>query len=267
MAHGKIEISALVVCFNEERNIRDCLESVKWCDEIVVVDSFSTDATVPICREFTDRVFQRPWRGFGDQKGFALSQATRDWVLVVDADERVPPELKEEIQDALVRYGDRFNAFVVPRLAYYLGRWWRRGGWYPDYTTRLFRRERAQWGKREPHDLVSVEGKARRLRHPLHHYSYRDISDHLARVNSYTTVSSRELRTAGKRWRRSDNLLRPAFRFFRSYILKRGFLEGLPGFFVAATAAIYVFVKYAKLKELEAGDNQSKVHEPTQSAT
>lgn len=251
MSDIKPEISAIVVCFNEEENIRECLESLRWCDEIVVVDSLSTDRTVEICRQYTDRVIQRPWAGYRDQKAFAHSQATKDWVILVDADERVPPELREEIRDALKRLGDRYAAFSVPRLVYYLGRWWWRGGWYPDYDIRVFRRDLAAWGGSDPHERILISGKVRRLRHPLHHYSYRDISDHLRRINHFTDVSSGKLRDQAKAWRWMDNLFRPLFRFFRSYVLKRGFLEGFPGFFVAATAAIYVFLKYAKLRERE----------------
>jgi len=247
----KAGISAIVVCFNEEGNIRDCLESLKWCDEIVVVDSFSTDRTVEICRQYTDRVIQRPWAGYRDQKAFAHSQATKEWVFLVDADERVSPELREEIRTALERFGASCAGFSVPRLVHYLGRWWWRGGWYPDYDIRMFRRDRATWGGLDPHERILVDGTVRRLKNPLYHFSYRDVSDHIRRINRFTTLSAGELRNQGARWRLADNLLRPAFRFFRSYVWKRGFVEGLPGFFVAATAAIYVYLKYAKLRELE----------------
>ena len=251
MSNRTPEISAIVVCFNEEHNIGPCLESLKWCDEIVVVDSFSTDRTVEICRRFTDRVIQRTWAGYRDQKAFAHSQATREWVFLVDADEQVPPELREEIRDALSRFGTRFAAFSVPRLVYYLGRWWWRGGWYPDYDIRIFRRDRATWGGSDPHEKIIIDGKVRRLQNPLHHFSYRDITDHVNRINHFTAVSSRGLSGEGRRWRWVDNLCRPTLRFFYSYVWKRGFLEGFPGFFVAATAAVYVFLKYAKLRELE----------------
>ncbi len=251
MVNREPGISAIVVCFNEEDNIRECLESLKWCDEIVVVDSFSTDRTVEICRQYTDRVIQRPWAGYRDQKAFAHSQATREWVFLVDADERVPLELRVEIQDALKRFGADYVAFSVPRLVYYLGRWWWRGGWYPDYDIRIFRHDRAKWGGSDPHEKILIDGKIRRLKYPLHHFSYRDITDHIARINHFTAVSSRELSGQRRCWRWTDSLCRPALRFFHSYVWKRGFLEGFPGFFLAATAAIYVFLKYAKLRELE----------------
>jgi glycosyltransferase involved in cell wall biosynthesis len=244
-------VSAVVVCFNEEDRIADCLESVRWCDEIVVVDSFSTDRTAEICRRYADRFVQQAWAGYRDQKAFAHSLATRDWVLVVDADERVTLELRQEIIDALNRDGQAYAGYAVPRLVYFLRRWWWRGGWYPDYGVRLFRRERATWGGTDPHEEIIVDGRICRLKNPLHHYSYRNIDDHIQRINRYTSLSSRELKKEGEGWRRSDALLRPAVRFFRFYILERGFLEGFAGFYVALTAAFYVFLKYAKLWELE----------------
>lgn len=262
MAPPQPEISAIVVCFNEEDNIRDCLESLKWVDEIVVVDSYSTDRTVEICRRYTDRVIQRPWTGYRDQKAFAHSQATKQWVFLVDADERVTPELREEVRQALARFGPRCAAFAVPRLVYYLGRWWWRGGWYPDYDVRVFRRDRATWGGRDPHEKILVEGKVKRLRNPLHHYSYRDISDHIDRVNHFTSVAARELRAAGRRWRWVDNLGRPAARFFYSYLWRRGFVEGFPGFFVGLTAAVYVFLRYVKLREMELKAQSEERREP-----
>lgn len=247
---SKQEISAIVVCFNEEDNIGRCLESLKWCDEIVVVDSFSTDRTLEICRMYTDRVIQRPWAGYREQKAYAHSQATKEWVFLVDADERVSLELREEIKDALSRLGNRFAAFSVPRLVYYLGKWWWRGGWYPDYDIRIFRRDRATWGGSDPHERILIDGKVTPLKNPLHHFSYKDIIDHLRRINHFTTISSIELKGQGRHWAWVD-MSRPVARFFHSYVWKRGFLEGFPGFFVAATAAVYVFLKYTKLRELE----------------
>ncbi len=244
-------VSAIVVCFNEQDRIAECLESVRWCDEIVVVDSFSTDRTPEICRSYTERFYQREWAGYREQKAYAHSLAAGDWVLLVDADERVTAELQQEMLDSLALYGDWFTAYAVPRLVYYLGRWWWRGGWYPDYDIRLFRRERATWGGSEPHEKIIVDGKTRRLKNHLQHFSYRNIDDHMQRINRFTSISSSELRKNGVRWRLSDALLRPAVRFFRCYFLKRGFMEGFAGFYVALTAAVYVFLKYAKLWELE----------------
>jgi glycosyltransferase involved in cell wall biosynthesis len=244
-------VSAIVVCFNEEENIGPCLESLSWCEEIVVVDSFSTDRTVEICRQYTDRIIQRPWAGYRDQKAFAHSQATKEWVLLVDSDERVTPELRDEIQQALSRKSSDCAGFAVPRLVFYLGRWWWRGGWYPDYDVRLFRRDRATWGGSDPHEKILLDGPVRRLQSPLYHFSYRNIEDHIERINRFTSISAEELWKNKKHWRLIDALFRPAFRFFYSYVLKRGFKEGFAGFYVATTAAMYVFLRYAKLWEIE----------------
>jgi glycosyltransferase involved in cell wall biosynthesis len=248
---AKPSVSAIVVCYNEEDNIGRCLKSLQWCDEIVVVDSFSIDRTVEICRQFTNIIIQREWAGYGDQKAFAHSKATKDWVLTIDADEEVTPELQNEIREQLAGGAAQYSGFLLTRLVFYLNRWWRRGGWYPDYQVRLFRRDRARWAGTDPHDKIVVDGPVRRLRNPLHHFSYRDIDDHIQRINRYTSISSEELRKQDQPWRLSDALLRPAFRFFRYYFLKRGFMEGFAGFHVAVTAAMYVFLKYAKLWELE----------------
>jgi len=248
--------SAIVVCFNEEDRIEECLKSLAWCDEIVVVDSYSADRTPEICRRYTQRFFQREWAGYRDQKAYAHSLAVMEWVLLVDSDERVSEELHREIAAALAVDQEKFAGYAIPRLVFYLGRWWRRGGWYPDYDVRLFRRDRATWGGIDPHEKIIVDGKVRKLQNPLHHFSYRSIDDHINRINRFTTISSTELKNAGGRWRLSDALLRPAVRFFRSYVLKRGFMEGFAGFYVALTAAVYVFLKYAKLWELESKERR-----------
>jgi len=241
-------ISCCIICFNEEVNIRRCLESVKWCDEIVIVDSFSTDRTVDICREYTSRIVQRAWPGYVEQKRFALSQATHEWVLNVDADEEVSPELRHEILSVLQRNHPAVDGFYVPRLVYYLGRWWWRG-WYPSYRLRLFRKAKVRWGGVDPHEKVLLRGQADRLQGDLYHYTYDDISDHLRALNGLTEVASHELALRGKHTRMSDLLLRPFWRFFRFYVLSGGFRDGVPGFFVAVTSAFYVFLKYAKLWE------------------
>lgn len=251
MSPTRPELSAIVVCFNEEDRIEECLESIRWCDEIVVVDSFSTDRTPEICRRYTERFYQRAWAGYGEQKAHAHSLATKDWVLLVDSDERVSPALRQEILEALSRKGEACAAYRVPRLVYYLRRWWRRGGWFPDYDIRLFRREQATWGGSEPHEKILVNGLVRRLKNPLEHFTYRNIEDHIQRINRFTSISSGELKKAGRRWWLSDALLRPAVRFGYSYIWRRGFMDGFAGFHVALTSAVYVYLKYAKLWESE----------------
>jgi glycosyltransferase involved in cell wall biosynthesis len=241
-------ISCCIICFNEEPNIRRCLESVKWCDEIVVIDSFSTDRTVEICREYTSRIIQRPWPGYVEQKRFALAQTTHEWVLNVDADEEVSPGLRQEILFVLQRNDPAVDGFYIPRLVYYLGRWWRRG-WYPGYRLRLFRKAKVRWGGVDPHEKVLLRGHADRLHGDLYHYTYENIRDHLRAVNGLTDVAVREHALRGKHTKARELLLRPFWRFLRFYLLRGTVTYGVPGFFVAVTSAFYVFLKYAKLWE------------------
>lgn len=241
-------ISCCIICFNEEANIRRCLESVKWCDEIVIIDSFSTDRTVSICREYTDFIIQRPWPGYVEQKRFALAQTTNEWVLNIDADEEASSSLQREIQLVLQRNDPAVDGFYIPRLVYYLGRWWRRG-WYPGHRLRLFRKAKVRWGGVDPHEKVLLRGQADRLHGDLYHYTYEDIRDHLRAVNGLTDVAVREHALRGKRTKVLDLLLRPLWRFFRFYFLRGTITYGVPGFFVAVTSAFYVFLKYAKLWE------------------
>jgi len=246
--HDHAPISCCIVCYNEEQNIRRCLESVKWCDELVIVDSFSSDRTVEICREYTSQVIQHAWPGYVEQKRFALAQATHEWVLNVDADEEVSPELRDEILAVLQRNDPAVDGFYVPRLVYYLGRWWWRG-WYPGYRLRLFRKPKVRWGGVNPHEKVLLRGQADRLRGNLYHYTYENISDHLQAIDGLTEIAARELALRGKHTRVPHLVLHPFWRFLRFYFLRGGIRDGIPGFFVAATSAFYVFLKYAKLRE------------------
>lgn len=239
-------ISAMIICQNEARRIRPCLESVSWCDEIVVVDGGSTDGTVEICREFTPRVIENAWPGHRAQKQFALDQTRMPWVLNVDSDERVPAPLREEIEWILAHDGAGFDGFQVPRLVRYLGRWWWRGGWYPSRRLRLFRRERTEWGGVDPHEKAVVHGATAHIKEPLWHLSYEDVAHHLRSIDRLTEVAAR----AAPRRARWDRLyLRPPARFLRSWLLGRGFLEGFPGFFIALASAVYVHVKHVKADE------------------
>jgi glycosyltransferase involved in cell wall biosynthesis len=241
-------ISCCIVCFNEEANIRRCLESVKWCDEIVVVDSFSTDHTVQICEEYTSRIIQHAWPGYVEQKRFALAQAGYEWVLNVDADEEVSPDLQQEILGVLHRNDPAVDGFYISRLVYYLGRWWWRG-WYPGYRLRLFRKTKVRWGGVNPHEKVLLQGQADRLQGNIYHYTYDDIADHLRTINGLTDIASHELALRGKRASLWDVLFRPLWRFIRFYLLSGCIRDGKAGFFVSVTSAFYTFLKYAKLWE------------------
>jgi Glycosyl transferase family 2/Lipopolysaccharide kinase (Kdo/WaaP) family len=245
-------LSCTVVCQNEEASIAYCLESVAWCDEIVVVDGGSTDRTVEIARRFTPRILTNPWPGYRGQKAFALAAATGEWVLNLDADERVTPELAAEIRNALATVPVGVDGFAVPRLVCYLGRWWYRGGWYPRRVVRVVRRARTRWGGTDPHERAEVTGRVQKMRWPILHYTYTDISDHLRSLNKLTAVAAGQVR-ASRKVGGGRLALEPAWRFLRAYCVRRGALDGFRGFFVAATGAFYVFLRWAKVVERRDG--------------
>lgn len=242
------KLSVTIITLNEEKKIRDALESVKWADEIVVIDSGSSDRTMEICREYTDKVFHNPWPGFVAQKNFATEKASHRWILSIDADERVTPELKEEIMALMKAPGA--SAYALPRKVFYLGRWIYNSGWYPDYKTRLFDRERCRWEGAQVHETVKAEGEVLRMKSDLIHYTFDDIEDHIKTMNSYTTLAAKEY-TKKRQISRTDLAFRPIFTFFKSYIVKKGFKDGMPGFIISAAAACHVFLKYAKTWELK----------------
>ena len=246
-------ISVTIITFNEEENIRECLESVGWADEIVVVDSGSRDRTVHICREYTDRVFIEEWKGYGRQKNMALERATGKWVLSIDADERVTPGLREEIEEILKGRAQDMDGFYIPRKNLFLGRWIRHCGWYPDYTLRLFRKGKGRFVEREVHEAVSVDGKVGYLKNPLEHHTYRSIGDYLKRMDRYSTLSAREMMREGRGAGPLDLLIRPWLTFMKMYLLRLGFLEGYRGLILSILYSIYTFSKYAKLWEMKRG--------------
>lgn len=246
-------ISAFIVCKNEAASIERCLASLSWCDEIVVVDSGSTDATLEICRRHDARIAYREWTGYVEQKSHALSLCTQPWILNLDADEEVSPELRDEILSMLARDaggGVRQEGFELLRVVFYLGRWWRKGGWHPERRLRLARRECVTWHGEEPHEHARVRGAVGRMRGELRHYTYRDIADHMARLNAHSSAAARALHAKGVRSGLVNLLLKPKARFFKFYLLRRGFREGLPGLLVGIMEAFYVYLKYFKLWEI-----------------
>ncbi len=243
-------VSVCIITKDEERNLPDCLASVRWADEVVVVDSHSRDRTRDLAAASGARVIERDFPGHVEQKNFAVDAANHDWVLCLDADERLSPELQAAIPRALDR-ADLPDGFEFARRTFHLGRWILHGGWYPDRKVRLFRRGRGRWGGVNPHDRVRVEGKVERLAGDILHYSYEDLGAHLRQVDFFTTIAAREKRARGERFALHRLLLRPPGKFVRMYLLKGGILDGLAGFVVAVTGAYYVFLKYAKLWELE----------------
>jgi len=247
------KLSVTVITKNEATNIAGALASVAWADEIVVVDSESTDATVAIARQHTDRVIVRAWPGYPSQKNYAASLASHDWILSLDADERVTPELAQEIRSVMAHdAGERHPAaFRIPRVTWYLGRWIRTTDWYPDYQTRLYDRRAAEWTGRYVHEAVTVRGSTGQLRGEFQHYAYRDISDHLETIDRYTAFAARQMREAGRRAGFFDVVVHPPLAFLRNYIAKGGIRDGIPGFIISTLNSYYVFLKFAKLRELQ----------------
>ena len=246
------KISVCIICGNEESNIERCLKSVMWADEVLVVDSFSRDRTPEIARRYTPNVIQQEWLGYIGQKKFTAERAKGPWILFVDADEEVSPELREEIETLFSKpLPPEVHGFECPRLVPYLGRWIRHGDWYPDMKLRLFKKEHGECGGKEPHDQIYVTGEVRRLHGDLYHYTYTGIEDQLATINCFSTISAQTNDEEGRTVSMFDLIFRPVFRFFRGYIVKCGFLDGIPGLIVASNVAFGTFAKYAKLWEIQ----------------
>ncbi|MBN1826602.1 MAG: glycosyltransferase family 2 protein [Candidatus Eisenbacteria bacterium] len=242
-------ISAVVITRNEEAEIADCLAALRWADEIVVMDSESTDRTVEIARGIADRVELRPFSGFTDQKRAVTEIARGPWILNVDADERVGPELRDEILALLERGPDR-NGYTVPRLTWYLGRFIRHGGWYPDRKLRLFRKERAEWIGGMVHESVRVDGPTGELIHPLLHYSFRALDDHRATIERFTRLGAEDLAKRGRGGRLFDIVLRPPAAFLKFYLLRAGFLDGWRGLLIALFSARHTGLKHLRARRL-----------------
>ena len=240
-----IELSVIIITKNEGLNIRACLESVAWANEIIVVDSGSTDDTVAICREFTPHVFVHDWPGFGAQKNRALSYASKNWVLSLDADERVPPELRTEIQG--VMHDCREDAYEIPRLSSFLGQCVHHSGWRPDYVTRLFERGKGRFSDDLVHERVIVTGQTGRLQQSILHEPYRDAEELLDKINRYSTASALMLRDKNRTASLTKAVAHAIWAFLRSYILRAGFLDRRAGFMLAVSTAEGTYYRYVKL--------------------
>lgn len=242
-----MKISATIITCNEERNVPRAIESLRCCDEILVVDSGSTDRTVEIARKFGARVVEAGWRGYAGQKNFASEQAAHDWILSIDADEALSEDLEAEIWQ-LKKNGPQCDAYTVPRLAQYLGRWILYSGWYPDRKIRLFDRRKARWVGDYVHESVVCHGRIGHLKGNLLHFTCGSLSEHLKTMDRYTTLAAEELAARRTPVCYRQLLLEPAWTFFRTYVLKRGFLDGVEGLAIAYMAALYTFLKYAKAR-------------------
>lgn len=247
-------VSVTIITLNEEENLRRAIESVRWAEEIVVVDAGSTDGTRELAGELGAKVFQNSWEGYGQQKNFAQRQASHDWILSLDADETVSPELAHEIQEALTattpgHEQENTLGFSLPRRTYYLGQWVRHGGWYPNYLVRLADRRAARWSEPQVHEALEVRGEVRSLRAPLDHFSFNSIQEQILTNLKFSRLGAQDLIRRGARPSILKLLLKPLGKFAETYLLKRGFLDGLPGFIISVNAAHSMFLKHAYLLE------------------
>lgn len=240
-------LSVILITKNEASDIRACLESVAWADEIIVVDSGSTDDTVAICQALGAQVHVFPdWPGFGPQKNRALGYATEDWVFSLDADERVSPELRREIEHTMAQEGP-YQAYDVPRLSSYCGRFMRHSGWYPDYVTRLFRRGAAHFSDDVVHERLLVDGETGRMKGELMHYAFADPEEVLRKVDQYSTAGAQRMHAKGRQATLAGAVVRGLWSFVRTYFLRLGFLDGREGFMLAVSNAEGTYYRYVKL--------------------
>jgi glycosyltransferase involved in cell wall biosynthesis len=247
-----MKISATIITCNEERDLPRAIESLRCCDEILIVDSGSTDRTVEIAQKFGARVLEANWRGYAGQKNYAADQAAHDWILSIDADEALSEDLEAEIWQ-LKKNGPDCDAFTFPRLAQYLGRWILYSGWYPDRKVRLFNRTKARWVGEFVHESVVSDGRVGQLHGNLLHFTCGSLSEHLRTMDRYTTLAAEEIAARRKPVGFRHLLFDPPWTFFKSYILQRGFLDGVEGLAIAQMAALYTFLKYAKARFMTPG--------------
>jgi glycosyltransferase involved in cell wall biosynthesis len=252
-------VSVTIITLNESQHIADAIDSAAWADEVIVVDSGSVDDTVAIAQRKGARVSTRAWNGYVDQKNHAAALAINDWIFSLDADERISPALAGEIQALLASEPAR-RGYRMPRVTFHLGRWIRTTDFYPDYQTRLYDRRAARWQGRHVHESVQVDGGAGQLRNELQHYSFRDLTDQIARLNHYATLAARQMHEAGRRATALDLLMHPPAAFLRNYVLRRGLLDGGPGLVISLVNAYGVFLKFAKLWEL--GNPKFQIRRP-----
>ena len=244
------KVSVTIITLNEAEHIADAIDSASWADEIIVVDSGSTDDTVDIARRKGAAVSVRPWTGYVDQKNHAATLAAHDWIFSLDADERIPPPLAGEVRTRL-KAGPEHHGYRMPRATFHLGRWIRTTDFYPDYQLRLYDRRAGRWQGRYVHESVEVDGSFGYLANELQHYSFRDLTDQLDRINHYSTLAAKQMHEAGRRTAVQDLLLHPPAAFLRNYVLRYGFVDGAAGLTISLMNSYAVFLKFAKLWELQ----------------
>ncbi|MDH3251370.1 MAG: glycosyltransferase family 2 protein [Ignavibacteria bacterium] len=242
-------LSVLILTRNEEHNIVACLNSVQWAEERIVVDSGSTDRTVELATPLATRVLAIPWRGFGKTKNEALIHTHCEWVLWLDADERVSEALGDEIRRTIGLRTGTHSAYDVARRAFFLGKWIRHCGWYPSRVTRLFRQSAGAFSESAVHEYLIIDGTIGHLGNDLYHYTDPDLHHYFAKFNRYTSLAAEELHATGRKAGLADLLFRPGFMFIKMFVMRRGFLDGIHGFILSVVSSAYVFTKYAKLWE------------------
>lgn len=240
-------ISAIIITKNEESNIHECLESIKWVNEIVIVDAGSTDKTVEIAKEYTQKIFSRPWDGYGAAKNYGLTQCTSEWILWIDADERVTAELQKEILEQIHSINKSVAAMSMPRRANFLGSWINHCGWYPGRITRVFRRSTGHFTEEKVHERLEINGGIISLKADLLHYTDPNLEHYFQKFNKYTSLAVDELVEQKKVFGLLKLIVNPIWVFVRMYFLRLGFLDGIPGLILCVLSANYVFTKYAKL--------------------
>lgn len=245
------KLSAYVIAYNDEPNIRACLKSVAgWADELIVVDSHSTDSTAKIAAEFTDKVYQHEFHGFGRLRNEAVAHTSHNWVFSLDTDERMTPEIRDEIRAVLAR-GPEADAYFVPRRNYFLGRWIRHSGWYPDYRQpQLFRKDRMRYREEVVHESFELNGRVGYLNEHVLQHPFRDIDHYLAKMDRYSDLMAKRMVEQGRRFHAHQLVTHPCFTFLKMYVGRAGFLDGPPGLILSMLYAYYTFIKYAKFWEL-----------------
>jgi glycosyltransferase involved in cell wall biosynthesis len=244
-----MKISATIITLNEQGKIARAIESLRCCDEVVVVDSGSSDPTVETAAKLGARVVESPWRGYAEQKNYATAQATHDWILSIDADEALSEALEGEIWQ-IKKNGPQYDAYTMPRMAQYLGRWILHSGWYPDRKVRLYDRRKARWVGDYVHESVHVDGTVGHLQCNLLHYTFDSLSEHLKSMDRYTTLAAQEMVARKQKIEWPDLALDPFWTFLRTYFIRAGFLDGMEGLTIAFMAAFYHFLKNAKARNM-----------------
>lgn len=245
------DITALILTYNEEDNIEGCLESIKWVDEIIIVDSYSSDTTLEKAKKYTNKIFKREFDDFANQRNFGLDKISTEWVMSIDADERVSKKLKNEILTKIS--SNRNEAYKIPRKNYFLGKWIKYCGWYPDYCLRLYKNKFKYSGK--VHESINLNGKIKNLKNPLIHYTYKNLSHYVKKINHYTRLAADEMYKSGKKVSLLYVVIRPIFQFVKMAIFQKGVLLGGPGILLSILQSYYKFLKYAKLWELNNVNN------------